>query len=776
MDVGDATLFGQHALAYAVLAYAAEYFRRRVLRFPLWQQAAQVAVLLVLCAALVLLVRVVGGAPLPRWTYVVPPLVGRAAVAGALGRAAVAAAAGALAVGAVTRRRTARRRDDAPLPLHRAARRAATPAAAAPSCATRSASSSCSAAALVVAGALVVLALRRRCSARFVYLQVLQHEHYQTLAETNRIAIVPIVPNRGVITDRNGVVLAQSYSAYTLEIQPSRVRNLDETIDALADDRRHPAARPQALPQAARGVEELREPAAAHAAHRRGGRALRRQPLPLPGRRDQGAAVPPVPVRRSRLARRRLHRPHQRPRRRAHRGVGRDRQLQGLRLHRQGRRRAVLRARAARHDRRRGGRGRRRRPRGAHAVAHAADRRQRPAAVARHQAAGGRRGGVRRPPRRAGGDRSRDRRRARVRLQARASTRTSSSTASTPANWELLNESPDKPLLNRPLRGAYPPGSTIKPFLALGALTSGKRTPTQTIFDPGFFQLPGAAHRFRDDKPGGHGTVDMYKSIVVSCDTYYYMLASETDIDDTHALHVAARLRPQDRHRHRGRAARRAAVARVEAAALRRQELPRGAPQVVPRRQHLGRASARATTRSRRCSSRTRSRRSPTTASPSARTSSSTIREPAHRRGPRSSRASRRTRSPLKPEHLAVIKNALVGVAQGRHQRARRSAGAPLRRRRQDRHRAGVLAQGREVRGAQGRRAAARPRAGSSPTRRPTSRGSRSRCWSRTAASARRPRRRSRARCFDYFLLGEPRPSPAPALPAVPPDAEDESD
>ena len=76
MDVGDGTLFGQHALAYAFLAYAAEYFRRRVLRFPLWQQAAQVAVLLVFCAALVLLVRFVGGAPLPRWTYFVPALVG----------------------------------------------------------------------------------------------------------------------------------------------------------------------------------------------------------------------------------------------------------------------------------------------------------------------------------------------------------------------------------------------------------------------------------------------------------------------------------------------------------------------------------------------------------------------------------------------------------------------------------------------------------------------------------------------------------------------------
>jgi len=76
MDVADATVFGQHALAYAVLAYAADYFRRRVLRFPLWQQAVQVAALLALCAMIVLLVRIVGGASSPRWTYAVPPLVG----------------------------------------------------------------------------------------------------------------------------------------------------------------------------------------------------------------------------------------------------------------------------------------------------------------------------------------------------------------------------------------------------------------------------------------------------------------------------------------------------------------------------------------------------------------------------------------------------------------------------------------------------------------------------------------------------------------------------
>ena len=270
---------------------------------------------------------------------------------------------------------------------------------------------------LGIAGALVVIAFAALFG-RFVYLQVVQHRYYQTLAETNRIAIVPIVPNRGVITDRNGVVLAQSYSAYTLEIQPSRVKNLDDTIDALAEVVDVQPRDRKRFKKLLEEIAQLREPAAAHPAHRRRGRALRRQPLPVPGRRDQGPPVPPVSVRRGRLARRRLHRPHQRPRRPADRRVGRDRQLQGLRLHRQGRRRAVLRARAARHDRRRTGGGRCRRPRGAHAGAHAADGGQRSQALARHPAAAGRRRGVRRAARRAGRDRSHERRRAGVRLQA----------------------------------------------------------------------------------------------------------------------------------------------------------------------------------------------------------------------------------------------------------------------------------------------------------------------------------------------------------------------
>jgi len=99
-------------------------------------------------------------------------------------------------------------------------------------------------------------------------------------------------------------------------------------------------------------------------------------------------------------------------------------------------------------------------------------------------------------------------------------------------NWDELNNSPDHPLLNRPIAGTYPPGSTYKPFMALAALELGKRTPSATIFDPGYFMFGG--HKFRDDKEGGHGTIDMYHSIVESCDTYYYMLANDLGVDTIH--------------------------------------------------------------------------------------------------------------------------------------------------------------------------------------------------------------------------------------------------
>ena len=99
-------------------------------------------------------------------------------------------------------------------------------------------------------------------------------------------------------------------------------------------------------------------------------------------------------------------------------------------------------------------------------------------------------------------------------------------------NWDELNTSINRPLVNRPIRGAYPPGSTYKPFMALAALELGYRTPQAAISDPGYFLY--GNHRFRDDKVGGHGIVDMYKSIVQSCDTYYYILASEMGVDTMH--------------------------------------------------------------------------------------------------------------------------------------------------------------------------------------------------------------------------------------------------
>ena len=95
-----------------------------------------------------------------------------------------------------------------------------------------------------------------------------------------------------------------------------------------------------------------------------------------------------------------------------------------------------------------------------------------------------------------------------------------------------MNQSLDRPLINRPLSGTYPPGSTYKPFMALAALTLGKRKPGDAIADPGYFIL--GNHRFRDDKAGGHGIVDMYKSIVQSCDTYYYTLANDLGVDAMH--------------------------------------------------------------------------------------------------------------------------------------------------------------------------------------------------------------------------------------------------
>jgi penicillin-binding protein 2 len=383
--------------------------------------------------------------------------------------------------------------------------------------------------------AFLVLAAFAGLFARFFYLQVVQHKHYQTLAETNRIAIVPIVPNRGVVTDRNGIVLAQSYSGYTLEITPSRIKNLDETIDALSgivDVQPRDRKRFRKLLEESRNFESLPlrtrlsdEEVARFAVHRYRfpgveikARLFRQYPFAEVASHVVGYI--------GRINDKDVERIADWDEAANYKGsdyIGKvgvelsyERELHGttgweeVEVDANGRAVRTL-SRTA--------------PISGNNLKLSLDVRLQQVAEA---AFGDRRGAL-------------------VAIDPRSGDVLAFVSKPgfdpnlfvdgiDPANWQELNESIDKPLLNRPLRGAYPPGSTIKPFLALSALTSGKRSATQTIFDPGFFQIPGQAHRFRDDKPGGHGSVDMYKSIVVSCDTYYYTLANETDIDVTAAF------------------------------------------------------------------------------------------------------------------------------------------------------------------------------------------------------------------------------------------------
>jgi penicillin-binding protein 2 len=102
------------------------------------------------------------------------------------------------------------------------------------------------------------------------------------------------------------------------------------------------------------------------------------------------------------------------------------------------------------------------------------------------------------------------------------------------ASYRALNESEDRPLFNRVLKGQYPPGSTLKPFVGLAGLHYQKTTWRQVISDPGFYQLEGSSHKYRDWKKGGHGSVDLKKAMAQSCDIFFYRLAHDLEIDRYH--------------------------------------------------------------------------------------------------------------------------------------------------------------------------------------------------------------------------------------------------
>ena len=365
---------------------------------------------------------------------------------------------------------------------------------------------------------------------RFVFLQVIQHEYYITRAEDNRISLVPIAPNRGVIQDRNGLVLARNYSAFTLEITPAKLEeSLDATIDAVSEyvdiqpkDRR----RFRKLLEESKSFESIPirtrlsdEEVARFAANRYlfpgvdvKARLFRHYPL--------GASASHVVGYINRINQKDLDNIEAQEQTANYKGtdhIGKTglEQKYEFQLH------GVAGYEEVEIDA--GGRAVRSLSRTApipgNDLTLTLDTKLQEMT---EKAFGDRRGALVAIEPSTGG------------ILAMVSTPTFDPNLFVDGirseDWDLLNNSPDRPMVNRALNGAYPPGSTFKPFMALAALELGKRTPQQAIADPGFFVYGG--HTFRDDKKGGHGLVDMYKSIVESCDTYYYALANDMGIDN----------------------------------------------------------------------------------------------------------------------------------------------------------------------------------------------------------------------------------------------------
>ena len=389
---------------------------------------------------------------------------------------------------------------------------------------------------MLVAAVFVLIAFSL-LAARLVYLQVFRHEELATQAEANRIAVVPIVPNRGLIVDRNGVVLATNYSAYTLEISPQRDKTGGADLDALLDelagvvsieakDRR----RFKRLQEEMKGAESLPirsrlsdEEVARFMAQRFRfpgveikARLFRNYPLGEVGSHLLGY------IGRVNQAEKAAMEDWEEDEQGNYKGTEYIGKL-GLEQSYE----KVLHGTA-----------------GFEEV---------------ETSAGGR--AVRRlnshPP--TPGDKLvlsvdiklqalvedlfGERRGALVALDPR--TGEVLAFVSKPTfdpnlfvdgidveSWRALNESIDKPLLNRALRGTYPPGSTFKPFMAMAALNSGKRHPATVINDGGTYQF--GNHTFRSHGDKGLGPVDMVRSIVKSSIVYYYSLANEMGVDLMH--------------------------------------------------------------------------------------------------------------------------------------------------------------------------------------------------------------------------------------------------
>lgn len=385
----------------------------------------------------------------------------------------------------------------------------------------------------VVVATLVVLLCFGVIVARAIYLQVVRHEDLRLQAESNRTAVLPIVPHRGLILDRNGIALATNYSAYTLEITPSRVKDVDELIEELSevvdiqirDKRRFKRLKEESrnfdsLPIRTRLTDQEVARFTAQSYRFPGveikARLFRQYPY------DETASHVVGYIGRINATEKTQMENWSEEEQANYRGtdfIGKLGIEQSFEQHLHGQT-------------------------GFDQI---------------ETTAGGR--AVRtldKTPATPGNtviltldiklqklveDMFGDRRGALVALDPRNGEVLAFVSKPTfdpnlfvdgidVENWKMLNESINKPLLNRALRGTYPPGSTYKPFMGLAALSSGKRTAYTIINDPGYWMF--GDHKFRSHGDSGLGGVDLYRSIVKSSNVYYYSLANELGVDAIH--------------------------------------------------------------------------------------------------------------------------------------------------------------------------------------------------------------------------------------------------
>ena len=367
--------------------------------------------------------------------------------------------------------------------------------------------------------------------ARFAWLQVVKHEAYLAQAEQNRIAVLPVAPNRGLIKDRHGRIIARNYSAYTLEITPSKVASLEQTIDQLAQvvevqprDRRRfkklmeDTKRFDSVPIRTRLSDEEVARFTAQRYRFPGvelrARLFRDYPLGQVGSHMLGYI--------GRISQRDLERIEKLGDPAAYAGtdhmgkLGIEQSYESELHGTTGYEEVEITA---------GGRAVRTLKRtpslpGNNLTLSVDIDLQKVV----EQAFGDRRGAL-------------------IAIEPKTGDVLAFVSMPTfdpnlfvdgidPKNWDELNNDPDKPLLNRALRGTYPIGSTYKPFLALAALESGKRRTDTVIHDGGTFLFGNRV--FRDSNKVPLGAVDMHRSIVKSSDVYYYQLANDLGVDAIH--------------------------------------------------------------------------------------------------------------------------------------------------------------------------------------------------------------------------------------------------